>query len=168
MHCSHIHVLIFHCKTSFERKLEKRAREIRIKGRGEKPQPTLKHRELQAELISRSSTNTSLKVLKTLKLPHLCLDNCNSQGSGEERTQGERSLTDSPHKSSHTTSFSFQQKTECCHEYDQVYTLHRCTAHVLFTQYILLLNGKCHEVSVQEESLKEVLNFSKGFRAPHV
>lgn len=32
----------------------------------------------------------------------------------------------------------------------------------------LVLNGKCHEVSVQEESLKEVLNFSKGFGAPHV
>lgn len=41
---SHMHGLIFHYKTFFEKKLAKRNREIRIKGRGEKPEPTLKYK----------------------------------------------------------------------------------------------------------------------------
>ena len=32
---------------------------------------------------------------------------------------------------------------------------------------ILLLDRECHEVLIQEESLKEVLNFFDGFRASH-
>lgn len=109
------------------------------------------------------STNTALKTLETLKRLRLCSDSHNFQGSGEERAQGESSLPASSPAGVDTPLPSPNRRHQYYHAHGQ-----SDAEDALFMQYILLLNGKCHEVSVQEESLKEVLNVSKGLRPPHV
>lgn len=159
-----------YCKMSFERKWQKRKQGSKNRKEERK---AIVHPQVQEMITIASSmliiTNTSLQICNTLKLLQPCLDSCNSQGLGGEGPRRVLANWLSCCRALHTISLCFPtEDTGAAVTTARAAQMTNAPHTRPSTQHNLLLNGKCHEVSVQEEPLKKVLNFSKGFGASHV